>query len=467
MKLSLLRILAFVSLSITTYGVVADQNNNLSILEQDISNSPNMHVGMMVINPDNGKTVYQYQAEQYFHPASNVKLFTAIAAMLDLGPSYQFSTTLYSSTQKSKDGVLASNVYIKFSGDPSLTSDDLRNLLSNLQQQGIKQIKGNIILDDTIFPADLYPLGHVREDSMWSFGAPATSITLDENSVAVTFKANTSTPEIAKVTPDFVKVSSALVWENDANTKLCSFQAETIDAQNILLTGCLPKRLLPTINLAMPNPDAYAKYLVAHDLKALDIRLNGQIITGVTPKNITTVLAQHSSADLSDLLTWMLQNSDNLYASAITKTMGLKAFNIADDKAGAVAIMNTLAPYQLPNYHLEDGNGGSTYDLVTPVVMAELLYHANKNPELANFLLSALPEVDVDGTLTDFPAATLKGKTLAKTGTMTDTSSLSGFIETKSGNTLIFSLLIDDTPLHNKEFKAFEAKVLLDLYNAE
>jgi serine-type D-Ala-D-Ala carboxypeptidase/endopeptidase (penicillin-binding protein 4) len=81
--------------------------------------------------------------------------------------------------------------------------------------------------------------------------------------------------------------------------------------------------------------------------------------------------------------------------------------------------------------------------------------------------LSALPQVDVSGTLSTFPAASLKGKILAKTGTMTNISSLSGFIETKKGKTLIFSLLIDDTPLHNKELKAFEAKVLMDLYQAD
>lgn len=465
-KIALKNIFIISIMSFMAQGFASDQNNNFSILQQDITANPSIHVGMMVMDPDTGNTLYQYQAQQYFAPASNVKLFTAIAAMLNLGAHYQFDTLLLSSPTSIKEGTLNSNLYIKFSGDPSLTRADLKSLLANLQSHGIKQIKGNLVLDNTIFPSDLFALGVVQEDSMWGYGAPATSITLDENSISVTFKANTASPEIAKVEPNFVKVTSSLVFENDQNTQLCSFQAETIDAQNILLKGCIPKRLLPTIQLAMPDPNAYAQYLLRQDLTALGITLKGQMMMGMTAKNATQILGQHHSATLVDLLTWMLQNSDNLYASAITKTMGLKAFGIGGDKAGSLAIMNTLAPYHLPNYHLEDGDGGSDYDLVTPTVMAQLLYHANQDPELANFLLTALPEVDVSGTLSDFPAAALRGKILAKTGTMTNTSSLSGFIETKSGKTLIFSLLIDNTPMPNKDLKAFEAKLLMDLYQA-
>jgi serine-type D-Ala-D-Ala carboxypeptidase/endopeptidase (penicillin-binding protein 4) len=290
--------------------------------------------------------------------------------MLSLGANYQFTTTLYSMPQSIKNSTLNGNLYLKFSGDPSLTNADLKALLTNLQKQGIKEIKGNLILDDTIFPNDLYALGVPREDSMWSYGVASTSITLNENSIAVTFKTHTATPEIAKVDPAFVKVTSSLVFENADNTKLCSFQAETINAQNILLKGCIPERLLPNIGLAMPDPTAYAKYLIRQDLTELGITLNGQIITGATNKGATQILGQHASAALTDLLTWMLQNSDNLYASAITKTMGLKTYGLAGDKAGSVAIMHTLAPYQLPDYYLEDGDGASSYDLVTPNIMA-------------------------------------------------------------------------------------------------
>lgn len=456
-----------IALAFIPYGLASYHINNFSVIDQDIQNNPNMHVGMMVLDPQSGATVYQYQAEQYFHPASNVKLFTAIAAMLSLGGNYQFTTNLYAMPHSIEATSLRGNLYIKFSGDPSLEAQDLHNLLVNLSQSGIKTINGNVILDDTIFPSALKPLGVVREDSMWGFGASASSITLHENSVAVSFKPNTARPEIASTTPDYVKVISNQVWENDKNIKLCSFRAEAKNAHEIILIGCLPKRLGTTINLAMPDVNAYAQYIVAQSLKSLGIHLKGKVIIGSMPKSASLLLATHHSANLAQLLNWTLRHSDNLYASAITKTLGLKLHQIGSDKAGSVAITEILAPYQLPNYILEDGNGDSTYDLVPPQTFTLLLYHAYQNPMLKDFLMAALPQVNVNGTLADFPAGELKGKIIAKTGTMTYTSSLSGFITIKSGKVLIFSLLIDDTPLKNNELKVFEAKILSDLYNSE
>ena len=433
-----------------------------SQLQKELTSNPNMHVGMVVLAPDTGATLYQYQGEQYFHPASNAKLLTATAAMLSLGASYHFTTSL--NTQMPIHGAsIPGNVYIHFSGDPSLQASDLLNLLQILKQQGLSKINGNVILDNTIFPANLQALGIIRDDAMWAYGAEARSIIIDENNAWASFSAHTPTPQIQKVMPDNIKVTSHLTWETPENQTLCSFNAIPVNATTINLVGCLPTHLDGTIGLALPDPDLYAVNLIGKYLASLGIKISGKVMLGAMPSN-TVMIAQHDSAPLSTLLTTMLKNSDNLYASAITKTMGLKRYCIGGDKAGAAAIMDYLAPYQLPPYQLEDGAGRSYYDLVTPMVMAQLLYHASQNPELAKFLLSALPIVAVDGTLADFPTTALKGKIIAKTGTMTDTSALSGFITTKSGRQLIFSLLIDDTPLPNHELKLFQSQVLEDLY---
>jgi D-alanyl-D-alanine carboxypeptidase/D-alanyl-D-alanine-endopeptidase (penicillin-binding protein 4) len=436
--------------------------NPFAQLQKDLTSNPAMHVGMVVLAPETGATLYQYQGEQYFHPASNAKLLTATAAMLSLGSDYHFITSL--NTQKPIYGAsINGNVYLDFSGDPSLQANDILSLLRILKQKGVSTINGNVILDNTIFPPNLQALGVIRDDSMWAYGAEARSIIIDENNAWVSFSAHTPAPQIQKVIPDNIKVTSNLTWETPEHQTLCSFNATPINATTINLAGCLPTRLDGTLGLALPDPDLYAVNLVSKDLASLGIKLSGNVTLGTMPSGMI-VIAQHNSAPLSTLLTTMLKNSDNLYASAITKTMALKRYGIGGDKAGAAAIMDYLAPYQLPPYKLEDGAGRSYYDLVTPMVMAQLLYHVSQNPELARFLRSALPIVAVDGTLANFPTTVLKGKIIAKTGTMTDTSALSGFITTKSGRQLIFSLLIDDTPLNHKDLKLFQAQILQDLY---
>lgn len=431
-------------------------------LQKDLSSHPAMHVGMVVLSPDTGATLYQYQGAQYFHPASNAKLLTATAAMLSLGADYHFTTSL-SAVTPIRGATLNGDLYLHFSGDPSLQANDLFSLLQLLKQQGVTKIQGNVILDNTIFPENLQALGIIRDDSMWAYGVDARSIIIDENSVWVSFSPHTPTPQIQQVTPDHIKVTSHLTWETPENQILCSFNAIPTNATTINLAGCLPTHLDGTLGLALPDPDLYAVNLVRTDLSALGIKVSGKVMLGAMP-NGTVVLAQHNSAPLSSLLTTMLKNSDNLYASAITKTMGLKRYGIGGDKAGAAAIMDYLAPYQLPLYKLEDGAGRSYYDLVTPMVMAQLLYQTSQNPTLAKFLRSALPIVAVDGTLMDFPTPLLKGKIIAKTGTMTDTSALSGLMTTESGHPLIFSLLIDDTPMNHHDLKLFQAQILEDVY---
>ncbi len=430
---------------------------NFSQLQQDISSNPGIHVGMQVIDPATGQSLYQYQAEQYFHPASITKLFTAISAMLSLGGNYHFVTSLQVNPQKIQNHILNGNVYIKFSGDPSLTASDLNNLLANLQQAGIQKINGNVILDNTIFLGDTYAFGVPQEDNIWSYGAKSSSITINENAFNITF-ANTKAakPAIAKMSSPLITVHSNLMWSNQQNADICTFRVDAI-GNDLTLNGCLPPRLGASLALAIPDPNLYAINLVQQDLKTLGIKISGKVVIGSMPAKASQVLGTHQSAALSDMLRYMLKVSDNVYASAITKTMGVKVYGIGTEKAGVVAIQNILAPFNLPNSYLENGSGTSDLNLVTPTVMTDLLYQAKQNPMLQSFLNSALPA---------FSTPKLKGKIIAKTGEMTHIFTVTGFMQMANGHTVIFSVLVDNTPIAQSQIIAFENKLLEDLYGS-
>lgn len=440
-----------------------------ALMQRDLALLPGAHVGLAVVDADSGKVLDQYQATQYFHPASTTKLFTAIAAMQSLGGNASFATTLLANPATIKNGILEGDLTIKFTGDPSFTAQDLMNLLTVLQQTGIQKIQGNIFLDNTLFPSSLYPLGHFQEDAMWAYGLSASALNIGENAVIVQLGAQHGrVPMIQKVTPAVgVSIHSNLVWQTPAMVSLCTLRVTPGPGNRLTLNGCLPPELAGgSLKLAIPDPPAYAALLVRQDLQALGIQLSGQVVIRKTPDSADMVLAQHTSLPLTALLASMLQRSDNLYASAISKTMGLKRYDIGGDKAGAAATMNYLASYDLPFYILEDGSGASYSNLVTPLVMTTLLYHANQNPLLANFLNAALPVAGEKGALQSFASPSLKDNLKAKSGALTGVATLCGFMQVASGKKVIFSLLVDNSPASNAAVQTFQAKVLAGVYAA-
>src|SRR5882757_6495628 len=103
------------------------------------------HVGVIVQSLDNGKILYQHNANKIFIPASTLKLFTGIAALDYLGPDFKFTTHFLTTSPPVKQGILTGNLYIKFSGDPYFTLENLKGMLATLARQNIKKIQGDIV----------------------------------------------------------------------------------------------------------------------------------------------------------------------------------------------------------------------------------------------------------------------------------------------------------------------------------
>ncbi len=168
-------ILFFSCSAILNLSFADSLNHDIQI--QIKKNAPKASIGILIeqLEPKNN-LIYAYHADQEFIPASNMKVVTAITAMKVLGPSYQFKTSI---SKDPKD--LSNNLYFKFTGDPSLTSDDLINLIKNLKALGINTITGNIVLDTSQDNNFDLPVGIDHSDLPYCFMAPAQSIILNQN----------------------------------------------------------------------------------------------------------------------------------------------------------------------------------------------------------------------------------------------------------------------------------------------
>ena len=412
---------------------------------------PGAHIGIDIMDANTQKILYQENANQYFTPASNTKLFTATAALLELGSGYQYHTQIGT--------VPNGDIALIFSGDPSLIKPDLVALIQTLKAHGIQEIKGNIILDTSAYSPPRYAIGISDNDKNTYYGAPASPIIINQNAAWVTLTTNQGKTTATSSNSDFTIINH-LTMANAQQLQTCVYQPHVNAQEQIVLNGCLPLQKTWTIGLAISHPTAYAKLIIQQALAQAHIGLHGKIIVGKAPANFKEI-ADHASPPLSDLLKIMLTDSNDIYAATLTNTLGKKIYGVGNAKAGSNAILEILETHGLTNLPLlEDGAGGSMDNMVTPTQLVALLNYINQTPELAKVIIPGLPIAGETGTLKNrMTTPPLKGNIRGKTGSITHVSALSGYLYLPH-QTLIFSIMIDGAPQSLPEMRTAEDRFL-------
>lgn len=430
-------------LTLTTYAGPFSRYAN-KVINASI---PESSTGIVVLNAKTGRTLFKQNADHAYIPASNAKLFTAIAALKQLGNTYRFTTSLIASQRQIRQNRLSGNLYVKFTGDPTLTTAELSSLFKTLRQKGVRQITGNVILDTNTFSGATIPLGWSHDDLAYCFAAPVESVILNQNCMHISVNMNSKNEMYIKRNKDakgFRIINNLNQIPGKGDPKTCVFAPSVSNNNVVTLNGCQRAKRNWNFNIAIANPDLFAKRIVTNSLKQNKIRLNGHITFGSTPKN-TTVIAQVKSPTMASLVDTMLTYSNNIYAGALTRAIGKSYFSVGSNKAGVNAIEAITAkmigrPYK--HLILEDGAGGSRYNLVTPLELAQLLRAAYKNTRIRSVLYDALPRSGYRGTLSyRMNKKPLLGRVYAKTGSMSGVTSLSGYIKNKYGRILIFSIV--------------------------
>src|SRR5580704_13794165 len=161
--------------------------------------------GLLIVDAESGETLFEQNADRYFLPASNMKLFSTALALAKLGPDFRFRTTLETRGTISDEGILAGDVVLVGRGDPNLSNrrfpyelkeefdgppeKALAQLADALVAKGVKEISGDVVGDDSYFPRERYPNGWEIDDMVWEYGAAISAIVVDDNTVTVTLTA--------------------------------------------------------------------------------------------------------------------------------------------------------------------------------------------------------------------------------------------------------------------------------------
>jgi len=459
----------------------------------DGSHSQRGYWGILIADRDTGETLYSQNEDHFFTPASNGKLFTTALALALLGPDYRFRTTLESKGTMGSDGRLGGDLLLVGRGDPDLsnrkfpydkksdTDGPVDKILAEMADaavaKGLKEIDGDVVGDDSYFPYDPYPEGWSVGDLFFRFGAPVSAIAFNDNTLSVEMRpgASPGEPPAIAVEPaaaaDTFGVELAMVSAGDKS----DFAVVRQPATNfLLLRGTIsPGHARMRIDLAMPDPVKTAAGELKGLLEARGVRVRGGIRVqhGAPPRTTangepiltpvdaaavagnSTVLAEHVSQPLIEIVRITNKVSQNLHAELLLRTVGREKVGAGSTAAGLEAEKDFLKGAGIADGDvvLSDGSGLSRDDLVTPRAVGALLNYAVKQPWGAAFV-STLPVAGVDGTLENrMKNSAATGFIEAKTGAADHARALSGYATTRGGEYLVFSIFVNNNAQHGTD----------------
>ncbi len=430
----------------------------------------NVNIGMEVTDLKSGKVLFEKNADRYYSPASNQKYFVALSALRFLGPDYTYQTGIYLDKSKIDGSTLQDNVYLKFTGDPTFTLEQLDQLFRVVSAAGIKTINGSIVVDDTAF--DDMPLtpGQAWDDASYCWGAPVNAIIIDGNCVNATMspaaEVGQTTTMVLSDKPQIMTFINRVQTVSSAGTD-CRIKVSLKDSTHYVLDGCMrTNEAQRTLKYAITRPRNNLQFLLEFVLKENHITTNNLVQFDTTPRNVP-LFTEMKSPPVKYLVTIMMKNSDNMIADSLFKTMGRLSANAPgsfENGHNAVrSILQNSIQLDISDKTLIDGAGDSMYDYITPRQITTLLQRVSKLPEVHLFNAS-LPISGVDGTLKNrMTTPALKGRVFAKTGTATGKTSLSGYIKTRNDKILTFSIMINGFIDHPDKYKALEDKICTDL----
>lgn len=426
-----------------------------SIVEERLAGAD---VSITVRDRFSGEMVYDYNGLKTIKPASNMKLLTTAAALDLLGKDYRFNTSLYTSGKLS-NGVLKGDVYLKGQGDPTLSIDDLQQFAEELKAQGIEKIDGRIVGDDKWFDDDLLTPGIWIEDESYYYGAPISALTTSPNT---DYDSGTIIVEaIGTVVGDHPSIKITphigdLQIVNEAQTveagKTNTVTIERLYQTNkVVISGNIPVDKTKREWVTVKHPTTHTLTMFQAVLAEAGIEYSKEKIFQAATPNSAQLVAMKQSMTLEQLLIPYMKLSNNGIADILVKTMGKVKNHHGSTKAGLQAMREygNSINLNMTDWQFEDGSGMSHENRVSSSLVSELLYKV-QGEDWFNTYFSSLPVAAntdrmVGGTLRNRLKDPLTaGKVFAKTGSLTGVSTLSGYLEASSGQSYIFSVLVQN-----------------------
>ena len=438
-----------------------------------------------------GETIYALNADKLVMPASNMKILTMTTAAEKLGWNFTYKTTLEAAGPVT-DGILHGDLIVVGGGDPTIVSNDggpaplFGEWAAALRKAGIKRVDGRILGDDRFF-ADPIGMGWSWDDLVYGYSATITGLSYNENQVAVKV-----TPAATAGQPATVTLSPAAGHGLHVTNQVMtmpppadaapgdprlrpSIEYHRLEGSSELVVGgtIFAGARAANQTVSVDNPTRFFVSAFRDALISDGIIVTGRAIAwndradpGATPAALPgprVTIATRTSPPLSVIGPYFMKASQNFVAETLLRTLGAVFTGAGTADAGMSVVRQTLQSWGIPDdaIVMRDGSGLSRYNYVTTSAIVTMLTRMWKNEALRGPFAAALPVAAHDGTLSNRMKNTwLDQHVQAKTGTIANVRSLSGYLETKSGERIVFSMIGNHFTVPSSQIDALTEKAL-------
>lgn len=447
-----------------------------------------LHWGLLVVDAVTGRTLHDLNGARKFIPASNAKVLVTAAALREWGPDHRYRTALRAAGRL-ENGVLDGDLVLVGTGDPTLSerfwpSDEapLEALADSLRAAGVREVRGALVVDASAWDSTTVAGTWMSANLPGTASATGGAFAVAEGLTSITVRGAARPGEPAEVhweplgDSSFVRAHVETVPPNGPERLDVAYLPES---RRLHVTGTIPADSVRRERVPTRDPVRQASAALHRVLSARGIPvaggwtvawdegrlLGGGCSTGgLASCPGAAVLAGLDSPPLMEIVRGILEPSQNWMAEQVVRTLGASDSTRAGWDSG-LRVMDAILVDDLGvdplDVSLRDGSGLSAYSLVTPRALVRIFRWAREQP-WGEAYRRALAEPGEDSTL-EHRLTGLEGRLFAKTGTISNVNSLSGYLVADGGRELVFSLLTNGSGRPAEEVRSAMDRVVRTL----
>ncbi|MCY3823339.1 MAG: D-alanyl-D-alanine carboxypeptidase/D-alanyl-D-alanine-endopeptidase [Nitrospinae bacterium] len=427
-------------------------------------------LGLYIRSVSTAQTLYSHNAARKRIPASNVKLFTAAAALAHLGPDYRFATDFYVK-DKVRGGVLRGDLYLKGYGDPLFVHEKMRDFVRRLKLRGVRRIEGDLVADDTFFDEKKHGRGWRVGRSIRPYLAPhgALSLNFGLANVLVAPGDRVGGPARANLEPSSraLRLWAKVKTSRGKHPKIWLGRRRSKGKDLVQVGGSFPVRSrMRTYRVPVTDPTAFTAGAVAAEFERQGIALKGRIRRAVTPPD-AKLLARNLSPPLGEVVSGLNKFSNNFVAEQVLKTMGAEAHGAPGTAEKGLRVVRDFllsTGVLAKEIALADGSGLSRMNRASPRALAVLLEAAHNDFRLRPEFMASLAVFGVDGTVKKRRRRGVDSRRVrVKTGVLNGVRAFSGYAAARNGEIIAFSILMNGNACRPKSLTGEVVRAMVAL----